>query len=146
MGYGNHDRQTLKHVALTTAKDLTAASDSVIWNILKPVTCLRILAVISTATVSTGTIVVNFDKRITTDSDTGRVTGGVGTLNIPTGVAAGKVYYKDVHVDLQPGDQIATTVTTAAAGGGAAGAAYLEVELVDRDEVAANCTDMVASA
>src|SRR3990167_27784 len=150
MSVGNESRQTFGHYALATADNLAATGDDRIWDVTQPITVLRVGAVISTATVSSAGIVGAFDRRITTGSDTGRVAGlnagADGVLNIPTATAAGKVVYKDLAVDLVPGDQIVAEVTTAAAGGGAAGGAQYFVEWVARHEVAGNLSDMVASS
>lgn len=105
----------------------------------------QIAFVISTATVSSGNIVITVKKRITVDSATGEVT--IGTLSIPTAVAAGAVYYKDVTpVKVDQGEQVVFEVTTAAAGGGAAGAGYALLQADQSPEEPADNADMVASA
>lgn len=106
---------------------------------------VRVGISISTATVSTGNIVITVKKRPTVGSASGEST--IGTLTIPTSIAAGKKYYKDlsgVHVD--PGEEIAFDVTTAAAGGGAAGAGVPFCEVEEDPEYVGNQSDMVASA
>jgi len=81
----------------------------------------RVAIAISTATVSTGNIVVTVRNRPTLGSATNQTT--VTTMTIPSGVAAGQVYYKDVNQSVvQPGGSLAFEVTTAAAGGSSAGA------------------------
>lgn len=132
-------------VAPTTADDLSATGDAaVIWDILRPMTIVRIGALVSTAVVSTGGVVIPFDRRILTGSDTGRVDAGIGTITIPAGTAAGKVVYKDITpVDVNVGDQIVPEVTTAAT---SSGAARYFFEGRDRHETPANQSDMIASA
>lgn len=99
---------------------------------------------ITTATVSSGNIVVAVKKRVTAGSASGEST--VGTLTIPGGVAAGKIYYKKITpVKLDLGEQIVFEVTTAAAGGGAAGAGYSLVDYDQCPEQPADNTDMVLS-
>ena len=138
MGYGNQSRQTLT-VHEKTADNLGATGDDLILDITQPVTVLRIGCLVTTAIVGTGTI--KADRRVTAGSDTGRGDGDVGTLTM-LALAAGKILYKDVRVDLNPGDQIVFEVTAAATSGN--GRYFAEV--IARDEVAANLTDMTASA
>lgn len=105
----------------------------------------RIAIAISTATVSTGNIVVTVRNRPTVGSATGQST--LATLTIPTGVAAGKVYYKDVNQSVVvPGGSIAFEVTTAAAGGSAAGAGVCGYIAQEDPEYAPNLSSMVVSA
>ena len=105
----------------------------------------RIMLCVSTATVSTGNIVVAFKKRPTPGSAVGEST--IGSLTIPTAIAAGKVYYKDISsANFEVGDQLVFEVTTAAAGGGAAGQAVPMFDGHEDPEVPANQSDMVASA
>ena len=105
----------------------------------------RVAIAISTATVSTGNIVVTVRNRPTVGSATGQST--LATLTIPTGVAAGKVYYKDVNqAIIVPGGSIAFEVTTAAAGGSAAGAGVCGFIAQEDPEYAPNLSSMVASA
>lgn len=146
-GYGAESVISSSHfVALATADSLGSTGDSaVIWNVTRRITIKRIYAIITTAIVSSADVVVKFDRRILTNSDTGRGDGDIGVLNIPTTTAIGKVVYKDVNVSLAPGDQIVPQVTTAAAGGGAAGDAYYGFDYIDEPEQATNQTDMVLS-
>jgi len=105
----------------------------------------RVAIAISTATVSSGNIVVTVRNRPTVGSASGQST--LATLTIPTGVAAGKVYYKDVNQSIiVPGGSIAFEVTTAAAGGGAAGAGVCGFIAQEDPEYAPNLSSMVASA
>jgi len=148
MSIGNHDLQgqvASAWVTVLTADDLSATGDAgVAWDIVRPVTVIRVGALVTT--VLNGAAVVAFDRRVTTGSDTGRVNGlnaaGDAVITIPTTTAAGKIVYKDVRVDLDPGDQVIAEVTS----GATSGAARYFVECVNRDEVAANLSDMVASA
>lgn len=105
----------------------------------------RIQMHVTTATVSTGNIVVAFKKYLAPGVSAGAVT--LGSITIPTAIAAGKVYYKDISsVGLEPGQEIVVEVTTAAAGGGAAGAAVFALVGEEDPEVPANMSNMVASA
>lgn len=105
----------------------------------------RIGFIVTTATVSTGSIVMAFKQYPVAGSSSNAVT--IGSLTIPTGVAAGAVYYKDLSGTVMvPGDELVCQVTTAAAGGGAAGVGYYFFELERDPEYASNQSDMVASA
>lgn len=100
---------------------------------------------VKTATVSSGGIVVALKYYPTVGSSSGAVT--LASLTIPTGVAAGKVYYKAVDsVKVLPGQELVVEVTTAAAGGGAAGDGYSAIECYHAPEHPANLSNMVASA
>jgi hypothetical protein len=142
MGYGNESRQVSHATAYTANDDLAATGDSaVVFDITGPITVRRIGVVIAVATVGTAAV-VKFDRRITTGSDTGRGDGDVGALTVPA-LAAGKIVYKDVKIDLDPGDQIVPQVTTAQ---GTSGEGRYFYEYENRHETPANCADMVASA
>lgn len=107
----------------------------------------RVKFLIGTATVSSGNIIVKFNKRPTLNSATNESL--IAQLSIPGGVAAGTVYYKNVAsaIKLLPGEVISVEVTTAAAGGGAAGAGMAMVEGYRSYESPVNQpTTMVASA
>lgn len=105
----------------------------------------RVMALVTTAVVSTGAVVVAMKRYPTYGSAASAET--VGTISIPAGTAAGKVVYKDVTpVTAYPGDQLVFEVTTAAAGGGAAGNAAYMFGAVLKPEMAANQADMIASA
>lgn len=100
---------------------------------------------VSTAIVSTASVVVTFKRRPTLNSTSGEVS--IGALTIPAGTAAGKVYYKVVSpVVCAAGEQIVIEVTTAAAGGGAAGNGQGFFHAEQDPETNANNSDMVASA
>jgi hypothetical protein len=112
---------------------------------LMPIKVKRIMLKITAATVSSGNIVVAVKKRPTIGSASGEV--AIGTITIPTAVAANAIYYKDVTgVVCAQGDEICFDVTTAAAGGGAAGTALPMIEAEEDPEVPANNSNMVASA
>lgn len=116
------------------AESLTAAIT--IHTLTVPFKCrpFRFGFTITTATVSTGNIVV-------TATAAGGTTGNCGTLTIATGKAAGQVYYENTDYIsagtgawseyIHEGDQVVVAVGTAAAGGGAAGAGipWLLVEI-----------------
>ena len=153
MSIGNESRQAPQHAALTGADDLAGALavGPVVWDVVRPITILRIGALITTVVNSAANAVVAFHRRILTDSDAGMLLGldgtailaGNGVLQIPTTTAVGKIVYKEVRVDVNPGDQIAPFLTTAAT---VAGGARYFFEYINRHETPANCADMVKSA
>ena len=106
----------------------------------------RLMFYITTATVSSGSIVMRMLYRPVFGASTNQVV--LGTLTIPTAVAADVVYYKDItpyNGLIGPGT-IAFEVTTAAAGGGAAGAGVWDVVAVGLDpEAPLNLPKLVAS-
>lgn len=100
---------------------------------------------ISTATVSSGNIVITVKKRPVVGSASGE--SSVATITIPSGVAAGKRYGKMISpVQFQAGDVISFEVTTASAGGGAAGAGYAMVGVNFSPESLVNSANFVQSA
>lgn len=105
----------------------------------------RLAVVVSTAVVSTGSVVVTVRNRPTVGSATGQST--ITTLTIPAGTAAGKVVYKDINqANLIPGGSIAFEVTTASAGGGAAGAVVCGMVIAEDPEDKRNESAFIASA
>lgn len=105
----------------------------------------RIGFVVTTATVSSGNIVLEVNHRPTALSSSSEVQKD--TLTIPGGVAAGTVYYTEVTpFALGPGESISLEVTTAAAGGGAAGKGFFCFEVDEDPEYKSNESEMVASA
>lgn len=140
--------ELIGHLAIpssSSTQSLTAAA--VIQRSLVMEACEvgRIMFAISTATVSTGNIVIAFKQRTAFGVTAGEVT--LGSLNIPGGVALGKVYYKDLDsVKLLPGQELVVEVTTAAAGGGAAGAGFAGIKLGHAPEAPVNVAAMVLSA
>lgn len=114
------------------------------WGITTQVLVAELRAMITTAVVSTGGVVVAFKRYPTYGSSAGAVT--LGTLTIPAGTAAGKVVYKRINPsNLIPGDQLVAEVTTAAAGGGAAGGALYSFSAEEDPEYPPNQSDMIAS-
>lgn len=104
------------------------------------------LSVAITSATSTANPVVTFQRRPTPGSATGAVT--LGTITIPTGSAAPKVYFKDITpVILNAGESIAFNLTTQGTdASAAAGTAYAGAELLPTPEVPLNESNMVASA
>jgi hypothetical protein len=145
MGVANHDLKVWVYDSDWTADDLSAANDAgYVMDVIEPITITRVGTLITT--VMNGAATVAFDRRVLTASDTGRVdalnAAGDGVITIPTTTAVGKIVYKDVRVNCDPGDQIIAQVTSAATSG--AGRHF--VEYISRDETPGNCSDMVASA
>lgn len=131
--------------AISSAESLASAAVIARFLAMKQISVKQIAFVISTATVSTGNIVVTVKRRPTVGSTSGEVT--IGTLTIPTAIAAGKMYYKNVTpVVVAQGEEVVFEVTTAAAGMGAAGAGYSSLGVEHDPEQPANNSDMVASA
>lgn len=93
---------------------------------LLPVQVRGIAAVVTTATTAADPVILSFDKRVTAGSDSGKVTGGVGTLTIPGGTAAGRIVYKLVNVRLDPAQEVVVALTDAAVAGVAHIFLYLE--------------------
>ena len=110
--------------------------------ILKPITVHEIGLQFTVATTTTA-IVVAFDRRVLTGSDTGRGTGDVGILTEPSigACAIGKTIKKLVNVDLATGDEIVVEVTTASAAGTCRPYILYRV----REENPANETDTIVS-
>jgi hypothetical protein len=131
-------------IATVTACVLTATGDSgCIWDFFVPVTILRVGVQLTVACVAVTTLPhIRFDRRILADSDVGRISGlnaaADGMVIVPTGTAIGVKVYKDVRVDMNPGDQIIPTVTIAATGGGSAGQCKMYVEYINRAEIPQN--------
>lgn len=126
--------------------DLTSAAVQSFSHVLQEFARVRrIQAKVTTATVSSGSIVLTIRRRPTFGSSSGQST--LGTITIPTAIAVNAIYYKDITpVNCSRGDQVVVEVTTAAAGGGAAGKAVFDF-LADYDpESALNDSNMVASA
>jgi len=104
-----------------------------------------IKATVVLLTVSTSTVPVITLKKYTAPLAGGSATT-VGTISIPDATAVGKVVYKDnLSVAFNIGDvmQIAWTLGT---GGSVAGEAVVDWYCESNPEVAANNTDMIASA
>lgn len=126
-------------------QSLTSAADIHTWVIPFRCTVKRIGFTVGSDTVSSGNIVVDFDR---TPKSDGTRESAFDQLTIPTGVATGTVYYADIgsHKTLYEGDLVTVQVSTAAAGGSAAGGgrAWMLVDVIE--DVAGNNTDMTESA
>lgn len=123
---------------------LTAASVVQSFTVLEQCQVSQLYFAISTATVSNADIVVAFKRRPTLGSASGEVT--IGSLNITTGAAAGRVFYKYVDpVVCAAGEQIVIEVTTAAGGMGAAGNGQGFFSAQQDPETDANNSDMIES-
>lgn len=145
MGYGNHDPQGAVLPDALTAVSLAGVADNLrLFKVCQPITVYEIGVFITTACTVTSPV-VDFDKRITAGSDTGRVDKGVGTMTFPAvaSCAISKVARKvlTTPVDLNPGDEVSVQVTTAATAG--AGIPYLLFR--PRDEVAANLANYITA-
>jgi len=144
MGYSNQSRsgQVLPDAFATVL--LSGVTDNLrLFRIMGAITVLRVGFNITTAPTTTSPV-VDWDRRILTGSDTGRIDKGVTVMTFPAVALCpiGSIIYKNVTVDLNPGDEVSVQVTTAAA----AGAGFPFLEYVPRDETPANFADMVAAA
>lgn len=129
--------------AAGAAQSLTSAADIHTWTVPYKCKVLRSGFTITTATVSSGNIVVEFDRL---PYNNGTRESAFAQLTIPTAAVVRTVYYEDPSAEklLYEGDQVAVQVATAAAGGGAAGAGvpWMLVEYVP--EVPGNNAYMTA--
>jgi hypothetical protein len=119
MGYGDESRHGLvvADAALSAPVALQTLADKGIYTATSSITVLRIGLLATTAT--TGVVaVVDFDKRVTYGSDTGRVSKGVGSISVPIGTAINSGVYKEVNVDMKPGEQAVVKLGTASTAGG----------------------------
>ena len=142
MGYDRKVAAIQPDSTWEAAITLSSTGDKANCLVLSPITVYRIGILVTTALTVTA-LVADFDRRITPNSDTGRVDQGVGRLTAPAAAQAiGKVVYKDVAKDLNPGDEIVFAVNTAPTAG--AGVPFIEYAL--RDEAPENLTDLVKSS
>lgn len=141
-------RRAVRDLGTPAVTSLTSVADSALKYVVQSQMDVdKLLAVVSTAVVSSGAVAVSYYRCPTMDSGGAGARILLGVVLIPAGTAVGKVVYKDISPTLVvPGDQIVMAVTTAAAGGGAAGAAFLDVQLSDSPEQSANSANMIASA
>ncbi len=143
----NAKQNSLVPIGTVTVSDLTAAA--IAQRYIATMKCIvkRVAIVLQTASVSNVSIVVTPRMRPTPNSSASQTSGS--TITVPTAIAAGVVYYKDLAAPLVmlPGYELAFEVTTAAGGGGAAGAGWcFPCEVEESPEVAANLSNHVASA
>lgn len=134
-------------IGTVTVSDLTSAAVAQRYIATAKVIVKRVAVSIQTATVSNVSIVITPRKRPTPNSSASQSSGS--TITVPTAIAAGSVYYKDLATPLtfQPGEELAFEVTTAAGGGGAAGAGWcFPCQVEESPEVPLNLTNHVASA
>lgn len=126
---------------------VTSAADIQEFLVPSKVRVRRILATVSTAVVSTGSVVITVYSRPTVGSSSSQVT--LGTLTVPAASVAGATFYKDLSTitsAVKAGQSVAFAVTTAAAGTGAAGAVYCTFEAEEDPETASNQSNLTASA
>ena len=129
----------------TTSLGSTGYTSSLYTVFLEPGEVRYLYATITTATVSTGNIIVDCYYRPTIGSTSGQVK--IGTLTIPTAQAASTTVYKAVTPYVVPaGGTVLFNVATAYAGGGGAGSAILSFSATYASEVPANDSAFTASA
>jgi hypothetical protein len=128
--------------AFTTIITSGVTNNLRLFRILQPITVLQIgihLTVASTV----AAFELDFDRRILVASDTGRIAKGVGALIEPSiGHAIGTTIYKDLQVDLDPGDEVSVNCVTAST----AGTGFPFMLYIPRAEVPGNFSEMFASA
>lgn len=132
-------------IGTVTVQDLTSAAVGLRFIATQKLIIRRLVAVIQTATVSSGGIVVKANKRPTPNSSAGQTVSS--SMTIATAKAAGQKYYANLTtpLTLDVGDELAIEVTTAAAGGGAAGAAWIFAsEVEESPEQIGNVSNMNA--
>jgi hypothetical protein len=140
MSYTTQSGHVWQMLSSTTPDVLSATGDCAeILVVQRPIRIIAIgIGITTTTTVSAATI--KHDRRVLTGSDAGRGDGDVGTLTIPIGAAAGKVYINFITpFDANPGDEIVPEVTATATAG--AGRHFIVYQL--RDEVTGNLGDQV---
>lgn len=144
MGYASESKlgRVVVAVAGQAAIAFQTPADKTTIQVLGPITVMRIGFLVTTAVTVTAAVIA-FDKRVTPGSDTDRVAAGVGRVTCPvTGSAIGQVVYKNVSVDLNPGDEVVVELETASTAGGG----IPLFEYIPREEMPANYTEMIASA
>jgi hypothetical protein len=126
------------------AQVLTTTGDKVFWSPgLQPVLLRGWALIVTTAVTAADPVTMSVDKRVTAGSDTGRVADIVGSITLPGGTVAGKVYYKrGFQAKISPGEELVFEVTDAAV----AGNATIVILLEPSWEEPAQNTNMVASA
>ncbi len=143
--YGNESRQGLIYfdAAWIAPIALQTPADKAFAKILAAVTILRVGVYITTAMTVTSPV-VDFDRRITPGSDTGRVGSSPARLTFPAVAACviGAVIYKNCQVDLNAGDEVVFELVTAATAGG--GIPFMEY--VARHTAPTDNADMVAGS
>jgi hypothetical protein len=135
-----HQRQEILVVA---AADLSSTGDKGVWGPgYIPVVIRAVAAKITNTIGATGTI--NFDKRITLGSDTGRVDNVIGALALTTSHTGGKIVYRDgLNIRINPGEEIVVAADDAAAAGDLADVSIVVEPSWERP---ANHSAMVATA
>lgn len=124
------------------AQLLTSAADIAEYPCTEQIQVEELQFLLTTTVSSSVTVIVNFYARPVQGSITGQAL--IGTLNIPTGAAAGKTYYKKISpVTIPQGQLLAVTVGTAAT---SAGAGVSQAKVSVDPEVEGNLVNMVASA
>jgi len=102
----------------------------------------RCIAMVSTALVSTGAVVLSFYQRPTHGSTSGEVL--IATLTVPAATAVGSSLYKDVAgVTVQAGQEVVVKVVTAAT---TSGKCILNFVGDEAPEIAANLSKLTLSA
>jgi len=130
---------------VTTASGLTLTSgDKHFWTPGFGKVIIRWMSLtVCTAIASADQAVVALEKRVTSGSDSGRVTTGVPTVTVPGSTVAGKCYYKQgLEFEVKAGEELVTKVTDATA----TGAAHVSFGYEIVFEHPSNNANMVASA
>ena len=134
MGIGTDSKQAL----LTKDSNTTALKNTTKYIYpMDPCTAFRVQAYVD--------VIADADMTITVTKEAiiGGTSTAMGTITIPNTTAVGKTVYKDITpVDLIPGNVIKMVVSNT----GTATAMILSAVVIPRAEMAANMTNMVASA
>lgn len=113
------------------------------FSVARPIIVRQVSMCLTTAITSSGSVVVALKQYPVANSASNEVL--LGALTIPTGAAAGTVYYKDLAAvyKIVPGQELVFEVTTAASSAGKATPMFVSD---DSPETAANDANMVKSA
>jgi len=146
--YGNESRRWLIPASYTTASN-ASTGDKDTFPVMDFVTVTLIGTTFTTAGTTTA-LRIEFDRRLTQGSDSGRVAmldGSTGFILSPSATQViGSVLYKDIGavapVDLEPGDEVVGEVVTATT----AGVGRTFVLVVPRAKMFADGTTVVLSS
>jgi hypothetical protein len=142
MAYGTYDKQVKTEqdadAKLTPIAFDAAAGDKFVITAREPMCVTRFGVEITTAYANqTTNQKISLDKRVTHNSDVGRVE--LAEIELQNGYADGHVYYKDVDsINLDVGQQLVIEQKVQGAGAGGAGACNWHICWHPRAEVAAN--------
>lgn len=127
-------------VMLGRAQVVTSTGDKLFWSPAYVPVIIRAVSFTNVVAPTVTPTVVDFDRRPTAGSDSGRVL--IATITIPLSLALGKVIYKDgLNHRVDPGNEVVVEVTTAST----AGSGTFGIDVERAQETPANNTAMQAS-